>query len=309
MPRIELTDEVQLPDSDLILKIDYSSAPGSAARVFEIAAELIRALEDVDSILGKSIDSSLETALIIEDLQKSSIRVFLKNIIRHVDDDALKNLDWKPLVGSFLVKGKYAVLRWLDQDADENSVPRLQDLTEELGKLAKRTDVRHLPDYPPPNPTRLVQSLDRLQAVKRRFRDDEDLTITLGKDEYQVNLGAIWSPTDLVKDTQGPKEIVNENETFLLIHKIDLLGGTKWHFKLGKSSLIAPIEDKAWKSDYSSRKVSILPGDVLHVRLRIEQSFSERGELLETRHRIVRVLGVIPKDPPHPDWVNDSLEY
>lgn len=280
--------------SDLELRIVYREE-GSAARVFEIAAKLIHALEDVDSVLAKSVDSSIQTSMIVEDLYKSSIRILLKNILKAADDDALKTLDWKPLVGQYLVKAKYAVLQWLDQDASVENPPQIADLTDEIARLARDTNVRHLPDYPPPNPTRLVQSLEGLQSVKRQFREGEQLTITLGREDYQVHLETDWSPLELVKDATGPKELVNEQELYLLLHKIDLLGGSQWTFKLGKTSIRAPIVDAAWKKDYASRKVALLPGDALHVLLRVEQTYSERGELVETKHSITRVIAVIPK--------------
>jgi hypothetical protein len=280
--------------SDLELRIVYREE-GSAARVFEIAADLIHALEDVDSVLAKSVDSSIQTSMIIEDLQKSSIRILLKNLLKAADDDALKSLDWKPLVGQYLVKAKYSALRWLDQDASEEHPPQIVDLTDEIARLARDTDVRHLPDYPPPNPTRLVQSLERLQSVKRRFREGEQLTITLGKEDYQVQLETDWSPLELVKDATGPKELVNEQELYLLLYKIDLLGGSQWTFKLGKTTIRASIADSTWKKDYAARKVTILPGDALHVILRVEQKYSERGELTETKHSITRVIAVIPQ--------------
>jgi hypothetical protein len=295
---IMFTDEPPEVDADLELKIDYHE-DGSAARAFEIAAALIRAFEDVDSVFAKSIDSSIQTALIVEDLQKSSIRIFLRNLLKAADDDALKTLDWKPLVGQYLVKAKYAALRWLDQDASSENVPRITDLTDEIALLARESDVRHLPDYPLPNAARLIQSLESIQAVKRKFQPGEGLTITLGKEDYKVKLEQDWSPTELVKDAAGPKELVNEQELYLLLHKIDMLGGTQWAFKFGKASIRASIEDTEWKAEYNSRRIALLPGDALHVILRIEQHYSQRGELIETKHSIKKVLGVIPKSPPN----------
>lgn len=296
-PQILMSDRFDEPNAELVLKIDYVQKDGSAARVFEIAAELIKSFEEIDSVLAKSIDSSLQTALIVEDLQKSSIKIFLRNVLRNVDDDALKTLDWRPLIGGFLVKGKYAVLRWCDQDVSKNNPPRITDLTNEIARLASETDVRHLPDYPPPNPSRMLQAADRFQNAKGRLGLDEKLTITLDKKDYTVDLSKTWSPSELTPEPEGPKELVNEQETYLLIHKPDMLGAAKWQFKLGKTALSASIEDPNWKADFQARRVSIYPGDVLHVKLRIEQKFTEKGELAETTHKIIRVLGVIEKSP------------
>jgi hypothetical protein len=78
-----------------------------------------------------------------------------------------------------------------------------------------------------------------------------------------------------------------------------MLGGTQWAFKFGKASIRASIEDTEWKAEYNSRRIALLPGDALHVILRIEQHYSQRGELIETKHSIKKVLGVIPKSPPN----------
>ena len=144
---VYIGDRFDEPPSEIVLKIDFREGEGSAARPFQIAADLISALEDLDATLSKSIDSSIRTALIVEDLQKSSIKVFLRNTLKAIDDDGLKTLDWKPLVGAYLVKAKYAALRWLDEDK-----PQLEDLTSEIGRLADQTKIHHVHAPAPPNP-------------------------------------------------------------------------------------------------------------------------------------------------------------
>ena len=52
--------------------------------------------------------------MVLEDVEASSLRVFLKNTLSRVDDEALKTLDWKPVVGRYLVKAKYLALEFLD---------------------------------------------------------------------------------------------------------------------------------------------------------------------------------------------------
>lgn len=47
-----LSDEEIRSESDIILKIDQDADVGSAARFFEIAVELIHALEDIDRVVS-----------------------------------------------------------------------------------------------------------------------------------------------------------------------------------------------------------------------------------------------------------------
>lgn len=289
---VSISDIVDEPPSDIVLKIDFREGEGSAARPFQMAADLIRALEDLDATLVKSVDSSITTMLIVEDLQKSSIRVFLRNLLMAADDDALKTLDWKPMVGQYLVKAKYAALRWLDADR-----PALKDLTDEVAQLARDVDIHYIPAPGAPNPTRLVQSLDRLQAVKREFREGEGLTITLDATDYSVDLTKLWTPSETVDVPPGEMELKNDQTITLVVRKPDMLGKTAWQFRLGKRNLTAPITDKDWLDRYGRREIALMPGDALMVILRTVSLFSPKGELLRTEQSIIKVLKVIQNDP------------
>lgn len=290
---VSLMEVARDPECDIVLKIDFKEGEGSAARPFEIAASLIKALEEIDQTLVRSVDSRIETALIVEDLQKSSIKVFLRNFLKHADDDALKSLDWKPLVGQFLVKAKYAAIRWLDEDQ-----PKLRDLTEEVARLAQdASEVSHFPLPSPPNPTRLASALDKWQRVKKEFKQGESLTITLERSEYSVALDRDWMPSERVEDLAGERELVSDAPTILVVRKPDMLGGTAWQFRLGKKNHTMPIEDEDWLAEYHSRKVAIMPGDALQVIVRTESKFTEKGELMETKQWIIKVVKLIPQAP------------
>jgi hypothetical protein len=288
---LSLSEEEFDFESEITIKINYDAEVGSAARIFEIAADLIHSLEDMDRVFSQSIHFGLETALVVEDLEKSSLKIFLKNVLRGIPDDALKDVEVRKLIGHYLVKAKYAALRWLDKPEDKDL--KITDLTEEIERLARETDIRHLPDYPPPNAARLAQPLDRFQETKKKFTTNESLIITLGKDEYRVHLDSTWMPSEHTGEIEADKELVNEQDVFLIIGKPDLIGNTKWYFRHGKRPLSLKIEDEAWLSDFHSRKYSISPGDALRVRLRVEHHYDNRGNLIRSDERIVKVFEII----------------
>lgn len=306
--RISLGDTFVPPDSDIVIKIDFRESEGSAARVFDIAANLIRSFEDLDRALIGSIDSRIETALVLEDLEKSSIKVFLRNILKATDDQALKELDWKPAVGKYLVRGKYAALEWLDRKIAEDEPAGIEDLTERFRELAQETDVRHLPDYPKLNPARVAQPLDSIQRVKRQFKSDEVLTITLGKDEYNVDLGETWLPSEHMDDVDTEQELSNEVDMVLVIRKPDFLGKTQWQFKHGKTRFTAPIEDDDWLRAFYGGEHPLKPGDALRVRVRSTYRYDEKGDLKDSDEVIVKVMNVIHSAIPPKDLFDDDDE-
>ena len=49
---------------------------------------------------------------ILEDLRKGSIKGWFKNVLEKIPDEGLKDLNWKKVVGHYLVKGKYLIIKF-----------------------------------------------------------------------------------------------------------------------------------------------------------------------------------------------------
>lgn len=103
--RVSLGGLFMPAEGDIELKIDFEEDEGSAARIFDIAARIIRSFEDIDRVLVGSVDSQISTALVLEDVEKGSLRIVLRNILDNVDDDALRDLDWRKQVGKYRQSG------------------------------------------------------------------------------------------------------------------------------------------------------------------------------------------------------------
>ncbi|MSP48286.1 MAG: hypothetical protein EXQ95_03055, partial [Alphaproteobacteria bacterium] len=154
------------PDADFAFEIDFVRGEGSASRVFAATHNFIKACERLDAELVRSIDSSIETVMVLEDIEAGSIRTWLRNSLAAVDDEGLKTLDWRPLVGKYLVRAKYAVLRWGDHPEEGRT---LTALGKEIQQIAAETDVRHLPAYQPPSPQALIGAVRDFQEVKEHL--------------------------------------------------------------------------------------------------------------------------------------------
>jgi len=75
---------------------------------------LLEAFHQLDVALVKSVDSKIEPMVLLEDIETGSLKAWLSYVLKAVDDQALKELDWKPLIGQYLVKAKYVVVNFLD---------------------------------------------------------------------------------------------------------------------------------------------------------------------------------------------------
>src|SRR5258708_7097366 len=99
-------------------------------------AGLIEAFHRIDRDLAHSLSATVEPQILLERIEAGSIRALLKTILVQVDDDALHNLDWKPLVGQYLVRGKHRLLHWLDGRPKIAARADVIDLQRELRLIA-----------------------------------------------------------------------------------------------------------------------------------------------------------------------------
>jgi len=93
--------------ADFALYIDFKKGIGSPERVFQTADAMIRALQRLDHVLCDAIDTSIEPVMFLEEIEAGSIKVWLSNRLKSVDDQALKDLDWRLLIGKYLGPGVF----------------------------------------------------------------------------------------------------------------------------------------------------------------------------------------------------------
>lgn len=288
---VRLLGEAPMPpsDADLAFKIDFRKGQGDPRRVFDAASELIEAFELFDEALIDSLGGGIKPVLVLEDVEAGSIKVWLRNIIKRVDDQALKDFDWRKQVGKYVVRAKYLALEYLDDESSSGSVRSLQD---GIRKLAEETDVRHLPDYPPVNEARLITALDRMQQAKSELANGDALIIETEDRTYTVDLTKTWRPSESIVPAQTT-ETISEGEVILTIRKPDFIKDTMWQFSLGKNNISAPIQDEAWLIAFHDRKIPLLPGDALRCAVKTIYVYDEKGVMIEQRMEILKVLAVL----------------
>jgi hypothetical protein len=280
------------PPADFAFEIDFKRGEGSPSRVFLAINDFILGCQRLDAELAHTIDNNIETVLVLEDIEAGSIKVWLRNSLRAAEDDALKTLDWKPLVGKYLVRAKYAVLRWLDK---EGGAPKsLPELAREIQSIALETDVKHLPDYQPPSPKALLDAARDFQAVKNQLvSGDRASYIPRDGEPLEINLTTRWNIEDIEALAVKEKVEFPVAPMILAVKKPDYLGDSKWDLRHGKKAISAKIEDVSWLRRFQNREVDVRPGDAIRCEVQIEHLYGHDNELLTERYTIVRVVEVL----------------
>jgi len=228
--------------------------------------------------------------MVLEDIQAASLKTWLRNILSATDDDALKDLNWKKQVGLYLVKSKYAILRWTDDPSPVKSLPRLG---QEIQRIAADTDVRHLPDYTTPSPQTLIDAVSGFQSVKDKLVFGDVAKFIANGVEVEMNLSVKWTPESIeqlaVKNTvvQPPATL------FLAVKKPDYLGDSKWELRHGKRTVHAKIADGAWLKRFQAREVDVRPGDALECIVIVEHLYGHDNELISERWTVTEVTAVL----------------
>ena len=291
----------QLPidkQPDFLLTIHFPAGVKDPQRIFFFFLECITALQACDQMLLKSFPTAIQPVFVLEQVETGSLKMWLRQLLEAVDDAAIKNLDWKPAVGTYLVKGKHLLLKKLGGEKGLPSKHDLSELSDKLQELAKETDVLMLPSYSRVSEIDIAEHAGIISAALARLEPGE--SISLNDDEGEAVIDAGFAVTDEdIKNLLIERTLENTSELILMVRKPDFLGETKWEFRFNRRSLSVAIVDKNWLSNFQSGKVDIRPGDALHVTMKERVSYDGHGEVVSEEREILVVLGVIRKKEQH----------
>lgn len=241
----------------------------------------------------KSIDANIEPIMLLEDVEAGSLKIWLRNVLKATDDQALKEVDWKPQVGRYLVRAKYLVLDFVNQRIEVSDANRLAQLRQDLVKLAEETDVRHLPGYAPASASDLITSVTDFSTAKSRLLKRDSIRLISDEREESFNMEIEWTPEDMkglfVKETikHPPMNMI------LLIKKPDYIGSSQWEFRHGRARVLARVGHVEWLKRFQNQQIDVRPGDALRCMVEQEIQYGYDNEVIGEIFTITGVSEVL----------------
>ncbi len=285
-----VTDTVK---ADYCLEVNYRKESEKPSRVFKAVSDLIEAFQEIDNDLVKTIDVNIETVILLEDVQAGSIRVWLRNSLKLIPDDAAYNLDWKPIVGQYLVRAKKFMVNFLEKKTTISNAQEIVPLQNDIYSLAETTKVRWLPVYNKIQPKQLLDGLQRISAGLANLTEGDSASYII-PDEPRAEFNLTFSiAPESIEELLAKDTLSSENEMILKIKKPDYLGESMWDFRHGKGTISASVVDAEWLEKFQSRKVTVQPQDSIRAIVKIINKYDEDGELIATHYDILKVLEVI----------------
>jgi hypothetical protein len=248
------------PDADFSFRIVFEKGQGDPRRIFDAASELIDGFEHLDEAIAGSADATIRPLMVLEDIEAGSIRVWLSSFLKTVDDQGLREGEWKKAIGPALA-----------------------------------SNIRQLGDYAPIHEAKLLAALDSFQDAKRLLGLNDKLMLEAPSHKtYEVDLTKTWDPSEVITPDKTTTEKHSEGEIILTIRKPDMTGKSKWQFTRGKFPIFAKITHQEWLKKFHDRKVEgFHSGDAMRCRVKFTYVFDEKGTMLEEQIEIIEVLEII----------------
>lgn len=174
-------------DDAFEITIDFKPGEGDPARVFKAMSGLIDALSNLDSHLAGAFDISLDASLILDEVEAGSIKGKFRDVIAGIPDEALKDGDWKKVLGHFLLRSKYALLKWLDETPKITSREDVRVLEGELLLAAQETDLKRIPAYAPPRAEVLLSDAHAIRESLDVLSESDTATYSYAGKSIRIN--------------------------------------------------------------------------------------------------------------------------
>lgn len=289
-------------ESEFYVQIDFQKGTENPERVFQAMSDLIHTFRYIDHDLTSSITTTIRSKLILQDIETGSIRARLKSLLESIDDDGLKELDWKKLVGSYLVKGKYRILKFLAENEKIENRKQVEDLRESLIHIAEETDVKRLPFYTPISEIRLLKDLQHLGNAMTPLVENDKVLFSGNGQILEINKKFSVSP-EAIEEILTERVITGQYEIILKVKKPDYLGQSMWEFKHEGKLVPAKILDIGWLKKFHTKEAALGPGDSIRAQVEVRVSYDKYGDVVSTHYTVLNVKEIIPL----PKGVQQSL--
>lgn len=271
------------------IKVEFEKGTENPERVFSTMLGLINAFKEYDRNLAKIISADFEPEIILEDITTGSLKTTIASILRKIDDGAIKGLDWKQLIGTYLVKGKYKLIEFLEGRETVDDYKEIEDLNAELVTLAQdAANIIHLPSFSPIPPQRLLENIKDISEAMSHLQPKDSVTLQVGENEKEINK-RFKLPAEKIETILTEHVAIAERVLVLKVKKPDFLGFSKWDMKHDSKAVSVKIDHIEWLNKFHKQEVSVLPGDSIKGLVKITENVDKHGQLVGEEYSIIRV--------------------
>jgi hypothetical protein len=292
-----MSDQPSTSEERFCLHIDYDKGAHDPARIFHALAGMIEAFESFDRHLLRPISTSYKPVFMLEDFEVSSLKTWIVARLEELDDEHIKDLSWKKIVGQYALQSKYAAINFLTGKSSLSSQEEVKQLEAAIEKAAEESGIKSSLDYNPPNTFELLSDVSAIGNALAPLAATDKIAFVVGAVSTDFNVSFRLAP-ETIEELTTNETLRNISTAILKVRRPDFVGDTQWEFKHGTQTLKAKIEDKAWLAEFHGRRIDVRPGDALRVTLESIVNYDFNNEVSSTMYTIITVERVISADEP-----------
>jgi len=281
---------------DYAIEIEFERGTERPAAVFRSLSDLIEAFQQFDTHLAHSVTAEIEAKVVLQEVEAGSVRAWLSTLLKSVDDTALKKLDWRQIVGTYLLRGKQRVVSFLDKSSKEVTKESIARLETDLLALAQNTNVRHIAAYQPIPTRSLLTDLSQVSSALQVLPPQQRALLVIASHAPQALNREFLIPGESIDELLTAESLSSTAEMILRVKRPDYLGTAMWEFRHQNRQIFAKIADVSWLQQFQNRSVKAPPGSSLRAVVSTQVHYDQFGEVVAMHYTIMKVLGVV--EPP-----------
>ncbi len=274
------------------IHLDFERNSENPSQVFLAMSQLIDAFKTLDTLLINSLVVDIKPTLVLEGIEVGSIKAILCTALKAIDDDALKDLNWKKVVGHFLLKAKYTILRHLEDNNEFKNIEQVNELCESIYFLASETNIKSTPIYIAPTSKNLLSGILNIYSSIETLSSKEKVFYSSQYGEVKIN--SSFNISEQVVEELITKEAMKVTAVMALrIKKPDYLGNSMWDVSYNGKIIQVKMMDLEWLNQFQNRKIDIQPGDSILADVETVNYYGYDYSLINEHHTVLKVLNVI----------------
>jgi len=281
-------------DFDFELDLIFSGQKNPVEAFGQIAKMYERLLSIDQQILYNILPSAkLEYELI--DLEYSSIKSKVNQILKSIPDDVLKDiLNTAKLFGHLLVYVKKRLIKATETN-EVQSVESLQKITNDINKEIKKLPTTTIIILEVNNYF-VLNAINELSIEGRKLKKEEYFDYKSKAGNARIGNNSSVNMAKLLYELGGQTLEQQRIET-LKVKTLDLLSDkASWKLIRQGKQIEVKILHKEWLDDYHNRKIVIQPNDYLKLDLKITYTTNSNTLKPIVSYEALQVLEVIPPD-------------
>ncbi len=274
------------------IKIDYESGREQPSLIFKTMYDVIESFQYVDKCVINIFPTKIESNYLLKNIEVGSIKTIISTVLKSIDDDALKNLEWKKIIGSFLVKAKHKILEKIDNKEEFTDINQVKELSNDILILAENTGILTFPTYTSIPQKLLLNSILRLNSSIKYLNPEEQVYLISDEGEVKINKSFIISE-EIIEDLLTKETQTFTIELILRIKKPDYIGTSMWDVQCNNKIIPVKIIDYEWLNKFQNRKIDVLPGDSIRAIVETTYFYGYDYSLVNEHYVVTNIIEVI----------------